>query len=77
MGLLNAQRGYIFMVALKNTARPKKNCKRPPFPSIMERICFGIVSTNLCNVTTFISMQSCINFWLRFCSDERRVEPFL
>ena len=33
--------------------------------------------TNLCNFTTFISIQSCIHFWPRFCIDDRRVKPFI
>ena len=40
------------------TARPKKKCHSnvvgPPFALIMERICCGVVSTTLCNVTTLI-----------------------
>ena len=52
-------------------------CKRSPFVFIKERICCGIVSTTLSNVTTFISIQSCIHYWPRFCIDDRRVEPFL
>ena len=65
------------------TARPKnRSCtlyfsKRLPFALITECICCGIVSTTLCNVTTFISIQSCIHFWPRFCIDDRRVKPFL
>ena len=42
-----------------------------------DYICCGIVSTTLCNVTTFISIQSYIHFWLRFCIYGRRVRPFL
>ena len=50
----------------------------PPFALVTEHICCGIVSTTLCNVTTFISIQSCIHFWdSRFCIDDRRVKPFL
>ena len=51
-------------------------CKRPPLAFITERIFWGIVSTTLCNVTTFISTQSCVNFCPRFCTDDRRVDPF-
>ena len=51
-------------------------CKRPPFTLIMEHICFSIVSRTFCNVT-FISIQSCIHFWPRFCIDDRGVESFL
>ena len=47
------------------------------FALITESISCGIVLTNLCNVTAFISIQSCINFWPRFCIDDRRVEPLL
>ena len=32
------------------------------FALITERICCGIVSTTLCNVTTYISTHSCIHF---------------
>ena len=38
---------------------------------------FGIVSTTLCNVTTFISIHNCIHFWPIFCIDDRRVKLFL
>ena len=51
-----------------DTHRPSKKpnrtlafYKRSHFALITERICCGVVSTTLCNVTTFISIQSCIN----------------
>ncbi len=31
--------------------------------------CCSSVSTMLCNITAFISIKSCIHFWLRFCID--------
>ena len=37
-----------------------------PFALIAERICYGIVSTTLCNVKTFISILSCLHFWPKF-----------
>ena len=52
------------------------------FALITKRICCGIVLTTLFNVTTFISIQSCIRFWPRFWIDDKRmvreiVKPFL
>ena len=65
----------------KNTLVQKKklrtNFVAPLFALITERICCGIVSTTLCNVTTFITIRSCIYFWPRFCIDDRRVKTFL
>ena len=58
--------------------RPSKTLqtfrRRPPL--ITERNCCSIVSITLSDVTTFFSMPSCINFWPRFCIDDRRVELF-
>ena len=51
-------------------------CRRPPFALITEHICCGIVSTTLSNATTFISIQSCINFCPKFFIDICRVKPF-
>ena len=75
--LICAQNIHIYTAPSK-----KKGCtlaffKRMPFALITEDICYGIVSTTLCNVTRYISIQSSINFWLRFCIDDRRVKPFL
>lgn len=39
------------------------------------RIRHGIVSTTLCNITSFISVQSCINFSPRSSIDGGRVRP--
>ena len=62
---------------IKINTLPVQKKRRPPFALITECICCGIVSTTSSNVTTFISIQSCINFWPRLCIDDRRVEPFL
>ena len=41
--------------------------------SITAHIICGIVSISFCNATTFFSIQSCINFSPRSCSDDGRV----
>lgn len=48
----------------------KKPHTGPPFALITAHICGGIVAISLCNVTTFIFIQSCIHFSLRSCNND-------
>ncbi|KAF7670310.1 hypothetical protein LDENG_00271800 [Lucifuga dentata] len=55
--------------------RKKEKIDGLPLALIMACICHGIILISLCNVTTFISVQSCINFSPRSCIDDGRVRP--
>ena len=54
---------YYYVMTIIHRQNKKSHTNDSLFALITERICCGIVSTTLCNVTTFISIQSCINFW--------------
>ena len=68
---------FVHLMVYKYTARPKEKVAHSPFALSTECIFCSIFSTTLCNVTTFISIQSYIHFWPRYHIDDRRVKPFL